>query len=156
MGSIIQKYNSKYLFLVFVLQKKEYTTLYLFCIPRRNLMLDWIRQYFGLATLSLSCLLSFMKIKIHNIYYNYWNAIVWIVPIYILHYIFYEFVVNTHKTLYKCEYIFEYYLINRMTIKPPNLLSEVERSIVVLDPSICASIVVTYDALLRIPNIRKP
>lgn len=71
------------------------------------------------------------------------------------YHIFYEFVMNTHTTLYQCEHIFEYYLINRMTIKPSNVSSEVERSIVVLGPSISATIVVTSDALLRIPNIGK-
>lgn len=71
------------------------------------------------------------------------------------YHIFYEFVMNTHTTLYQCEHIFEYYLINRMTIKPSNVSSEGERSIVVLGPSISATIVVTSEALLRIPNIGK-
>lgn len=62
---------------------------------------------------------------------------------------------NTHTKLYQCENIFEYYLINRMTIKPLSLSSEVERSIVVLGPSISATIVVTSDALFRTPNIGK-
>lgn len=71
------------------------------------------------------------------------------------YHIFYEFVMNTHTTLYQCEHIFEYYLINRVTIKPSNVSSEGERSIVVLGPSISSTIVVTSEALLRIPNIGK-
>lgn len=71
------------------------------------------------------------------------------------YHIFYELVMNTHTKLYQCEHIFEYYLINRMTIKPSNVSSEGERSIVVLGPSISATIVVTSEALLRIPNIGK-
>lgn len=66
------------------------------------------------------------------------------------YYIFYEFVMNIYIMFYQCEYIFEYYLINRMIIKLLNLLSEVEILIVVLGFLIFVIIVVIFDVFLRI------
>lgn len=155
-SSFIGKYNTKIKFKVFILsfciaKERVYNTIpVLYSKKKFDVGLD--KTVFWLGNV-----VSFMSVVVcENLKtYNYWNAIVWIVPIYILHYIFYEFVVNTHKTLYKCEHIFEFYLINRMTINSPNLSNQVERSIVVLGPSISASNVVSSDALLRIPKIGK-
>lgn len=46
-------------------------------------------------------------------------------------------------------------MINMMNIKPLNLSSEVEESVVALGPSIFASVVDTCDVLLTIPKIGK-
>lgn len=62
---------------------------------------------------------------------------------------------NIYIMFYKCEYMFEYYLINRMIIKLLNLLSEVERLIVVFGFLIFVIIVVIFDVFLRFFNIGK-